>query len=181
IPRLFFATAIPRTLYQTNRGHPMAPQNLAFNPGRAWLRLRILQVCIKQMVLPDAVDAKILPGIALAHEAGIFQEPDGAIVGGNARRFKAVQPQRCEREGKDGPHRRGHVAAAPERQAHPVAETARLRDAAADIGEGQAADKSIVGAADDEKSVPLVLPQILRIALDPAPERAAGEIVVRPR
>ena len=54
------------------------------------------------------------------------------------------------------------------------------RDAAPDIGQRQAADQRVVRPADDEEGIALVGAQVLAIAADAAPERAAGEIVGRP-
>ena len=50
------------------------------------------------MVLPDAVDAEIRAGIALALEAGLFQKLDRGDVGGDAGGLQPVQPQEVERD-----------------------------------------------------------------------------------
>src|ERR1043166_8282504 len=52
----------------------------------------------QQVVLPQPVDAEILPRIAFARKARVFQEPDRGRVGGNAGRLEPVQAQRSERE-----------------------------------------------------------------------------------
>ena len=162
-------------LYQENRGHPKAAKV-------GWLRvvaggssaaklivsrhiaaarpvscaspltLRILQAAVKQVVLPDAVDAEIFARVAFAHEAGIFQQPDRGRVGRDAGGFQPVQPQRGEGERDQRAHRRRHEAVAHIRKPHPIAEAAGLGDAAADIGERQAADERAVGAAEERKA-----------------------------
>src|SRR3954471_8915937 len=132
------------------------------------------------MVLPTAVDAEILPGIAFALEAGLFQQPHGRRVGRNAGRFQPVQPNGVERERDQGANPCRHIALAREWKPDPIAETAGLRDAAADISQGDAPDQHVVAVAEDEKRISLIGAQILGIALEPAPERAAGEIVSRP-
>src|SRR5580698_5856779 len=60
--------AVPAVLYQRNRGYPKAAKS-------PWLRLRsVLEACKQQVILPDAVNAQILAGVALADEAVLFQE-----------------------------------------------------------------------------------------------------------
>src|SRR5579862_5851669 len=66
------------------------------------------------------------------------------------------------------------------RQAHPIAETAGLGHAAADIGERQSADECAVRVAKDQECVALVGTDVLTVAPDAAPERASGQIVGRP-
>src|SRR5712692_5204366 len=113
----------------------------------------VLETREQQMVLPDPVDAKILAGKALALEAGLFQEPDGPDIGGDASGFDAVQPQCPERERNDGIDRRGHMALPRMDRPHPVAEAAGLGAATADIGQRQAADEHIVRLAEDEERI----------------------------
>src|ERR1041384_4496542 len=123
-----------------NRGRPktrLRPATPWPRQGRS--RARILQPTIEQMVLPDAIDAQIFARVALANEAGVFEETDRTGIAGNAGRLEPVQPQRVEGKWNDGAHCRGHVAVAEERQAHPVAEAARLRDPTPDVGERQSA------------------------------------------
>ena len=138
------------------------------------------QARIQQMILPDAIDAQIFPGIALPSKAGVFQKSRRGSVGRNTGGLQTMQSQRREGERDDRAHGRGHVAAAHERQAHPVADTGGLRDAAADVGEGQSADQRAIGVADDQKRVALIGPQVLGIASDATPERASRQIVRRP-
>src|SRR6202034_1134325 len=168
------------------RRHPTLPGTDARESDALWLRplgrvfSRILQAGKKQVILPDAVDAQIFPGIALADKAGFLQQPERGGIGRNARRLDAVQPQARKGEGQDGAHGCRHVAVTHKRQAHPIAEAAGLSDTAANIGQRQAAQERAVGITGDQKSVALVGSQILGIALESAPERAAGQIVVRP-
>src|SRR3954471_639185 len=129
------------------------------------------------MILPAAVDAEILPGIAFALEAGLFQQLHGRRVGRNAGRFQPVQPNGVERERDQGANRCRHIALPGEWKPDPIAETAGLRDAAADISKGEAPDQHVVAAAEDEKWIRLIGAQILGIALEPASEGPAGEIV----
>ena len=149
-------------------------------PSGSCVRLGVFQPPVQQVVLPDAVDAKIVARIALTHKAGIFQEPDRRGVGGDAGRFQTMQPQRRECEGNNRLYRRGHVAVAYVGQAHPIAEAAGLRYAASDIGERQSANQRVVGVAADQEGVALVGPQILGIPPDPPAEGGPAEIVSRP-
>ena len=183
---------IKRTVAIPRRRRPAAKANFAeISPGLlprllwpglrprlrrefARSRFRILQSGVEQVVLPGAVDTEIFAGIAFAYEAGVFQEPDRAIVGRNACRFQAMQPQGAEGERNNGAYRRRHVALAGKRLAHPVAEAAGLRDAAPDIGKRQSAEERIVRAAKNQKGIALVGPQILGIAPDPAAKGAAA-------
>src|SRR6266851_1997512 len=128
----------------------------------------------QQVVMPRAVDAQILAGIALAREAGALEEADGSRIGRDAGGLDAVQPQRREGEGQDRLDRRRHMTAAHEGLAHPIAETAGLGDAAPHARERQPADQHVILLAEDEEGVGLVRAPILGIALETAAERRAG-------
>src|SRR6202047_1803073 len=93
----------PKTLYQTNRGHPKAPFACRRGGKEVWLRpLAVLQPRIEQMILPDTVDAQIFARIALAYESGVFQKPRRAGIGRDAGGLDAMQPQGAEGEWNDG-------------------------------------------------------------------------------
>src|SRR5580704_3981635 len=67
--------------------------------GHLWLRpLAVLEPCIEQVILPDAVDAQIFARIALAHKSGVFQKPRRAGIGRDAGGLDAMQPQAAEGE-----------------------------------------------------------------------------------
>src|SRR5690348_4051688 len=108
------------------------------------------------MILPDAVDAEIFAGIALAQEPGLLQKPDRSAIAWNAGSFEAMQPQTGKGKRDHRPDRRRHVALPHEGQAGPVAETAGLGHTAANIGQSQAADQDAIGTAGDEKRITLV-------------------------
>src|SRR5262245_34293241 len=132
------------------------------------------------MVLPDAVDAQILPGIAFAGESRLLQQPHGGRIGGNACGFDAVQAQGAEREGQQGAHRRRHMAAPGVRLAHPISEAPRLRDAAAHVGQSEAAQQHLIAAAENEERIRLIAALVFGVAAQTAPERRAREIVGGP-
>src|SRR5690348_13969295 len=146
------------------------------SPGPDLFRV-VLEAGEQEMVLPRAVDAQVLARIALAGKAAALEQADRRGVGRDAGRLDAVQPQRAEGEGQDRLHGRRHVAGAHIGLAHPVADAAGLRDAAPDARQGEAADQHVVLAAEDEERIGLVGAPILSIALEAAPERAAGEII----
>ena len=135
---------------------------------------------VKQVILPGPIDAQIFACIALACEPSFFQKLDRSGIGRDARGFEAMQPKACEGKWNDGAHRSRHVTLAYIGQADPIADTAGLRDAAADIGERQPAHQRSVRVAHDQKRVTLIASQILGVTLDPPPEGAAGQIVDRP-
>jgi hypothetical protein len=63
---LFPADTAAASLYQGNHGGPKA--------GAAWLERGITgQPGIEQMILPDAVDAKVFSGVPLPSEAALLQ------------------------------------------------------------------------------------------------------------
>src|SRR6266566_2521014 len=132
------------------------------------------------MVLPNAVDAQIFARIALAGESTVLEQADRGGVAGNARRLHAMQPQRAEREGQECAHGRGHVAAASIGPADPISEAPRLGDAAAHIGQRQAAQQHLVAAAEDEEGIGLVVALVLGVTAQAPAERRAREIVGRP-
>src|SRR3979490_849586 len=140
----------------------------------------ILQACIKQVILPDAVDAKILTSKALALEAGFLQQPDRRDIVRNACRFDPMQLQGPECEWDDGVDRRGHVTSARKGRPHPITEAARLGTTAADVGEREPPDKNIVLLAENEERIGEVAALVLGIPLDATAKRVAREVVRRP-
>src|SRR5947209_6423696 len=132
------------------------------------------------MVLPQTVDAEIFARITLAYETGFFEQADRGGVGRNACRFEPMQPQRVKTEWDQRLHGASHQAAARERLANPIAETARLSDAAADVGERQPADQRVVALAKKKKRIGRVGALVLGITAQPAPEGAAAQVIGRP-
>src|ERR1700719_4492029 len=84
------------------------------------MRRIVLDAGIEQMILPDAVDAEVLPRIAFALEAGFLQETDGRHVGRDAGGFEPVQAQRHEAERQEAAQGRRHQAVARKGLAHPI-------------------------------------------------------------
>ena len=149
-------------------GEPWPPQGegfqLQFNPAE------------QHVILPQSVNAEVFARIALAHEPGVFQQPDRGGIRRNAGRFETMQAQRIERERHQRAHCAGHQAAARKRLADPVADAARLRDAATDIGKRQAADERMIVLAEQEERIGLVRALVLGITPQPAAEcRAARD------
>src|SRR5207247_3277581 len=77
-------------------------------------------------------------------------------------------------------HGRGQVAWASIGPADPISEAARLGDAAAHIGQRQAAQQHLVTAAEDEEGIGLVAALVLGVTAQAPAERRACEIVGRP-
>src|SRR3546814_18812842 len=78
------------------------------------------------MVLPLAVDAQILAGIALLPEADLQQQAAAGVVGGQAGGFHPVQRQLLESELDDRRDRLAHEALAGVALADPVADAGGL-------------------------------------------------------
>src|SRR5258708_27244606 len=114
------------------------------------------------MVLPDPVDAKILPRKALALEPGLLQQPDRRHIGRDARGFDPVKLQRPECEGNDRIDRRRHVTLPRMGRSHPVAEAARLGATAANVREGETAEKRVVVLTENEESLSQVAALVFR-------------------
>src|SRR4051812_2155287 len=114
------------------KARPCLPkQDARVEPTHHGALLRVvLQTRIEQVVLPLAVDAEVLARVALALEAGLLQQPDRGLVGRDARGLEAVQPQIAERERDERAHRGRHEALPRKWPADPIADRARLRDAA---------------------------------------------------
>src|SRR5262249_33972544 len=93
------------------------------------------QKCIEHVVLPAAVDAQILAGIALLADPQLLQQTAAGGVVRQAGGLEAVQSEAVEDEQHERPQRLGHVALAGVVLADPVAEVGRLGDAAADVAE----------------------------------------------
>src|SRR3546814_11217007 len=79
------------------------------------------------MVLPLAVDAQILAGIALLPEADLQQQAAAGVVGGQAGGFHPVQRQLLESELDDRRDGLPHQARAGVAPADPVADPDRKR------------------------------------------------------
>src|SRR5262245_11576866 len=91
-----------------------------------------------------------------------------------------MQAQALEAERDERLDRRAHQALAGERLTDPIAEAARLGDAAAHIGDGEAAPQRMDGTAKQEERIAHVGPQVLGIALQAATEGTTRQIVGEP-
>src|SRR5207245_4809028 len=132
------------------------------------------------MILPYAVDAEVLPCVALTLETGFFQQPYRCHVGGDASRLEPVQVQARKAERDQDAQRHRHQALARVGFAHPIADAAGLRDAAAYVRQRYAANQHVVSIAENEERVGLVGALVLGVALEAAAERPACEIIGRP-
>src|SRR5579863_9464291 len=83
----------------------------------------------QHMVLPAAVDAEIFLGVALFTEAVLHQDGAAGAVVRQAGGLDTMQLEAAEGEAEGQRQRLGHVALAGEFLPHPLAETARFRDA----------------------------------------------------
>jgi len=132
------------------------------------------------MVLPHAIDAKILAGKAFAPEPGFLQEPDRRDIGGDACRLDPMQLQRRECEWNDGVDRSRHMTLARIGRAHPVAEAARLGTTPTNVGQRQTAHENIVVLAENEESVSQIAALVFGIALDAAAKGRSRQVVGGP-
>src|SRR5436190_3343177 len=96
------------------------------------------------MVLPDAIDAQVLAGKALAPETRFLQEPNRRNIRGHAGVFDAVKLQRSEGERDDRIYRRRHMTLARVGRPDPIPEALRLGTAPGHIGQRQAAQYYVV-------------------------------------
>src|ERR1051326_3378742 len=110
----------------------------------------------QHVVLPFAVDAEVFARVAFLAEAAAREEVAARGVVGEASGLDAVQVQAVEGEAQHEAERLLHVAAAGVALAHPVAEAPGLGDAAAHVGEADAAHELAVLAAEHEEAVALV-------------------------
>src|ERR1700712_4886009 len=140
----------------------------------------LVQQAEQQMILPDAVDAKIAPRQPFAAEAAFLQHPDRGRVGGNTGGLDAVQVEFAEQRWQQHPQRRGHVAAVGMRLPDPVSDGAGLHDAAAHIGERDAADHRAVGFPEHDERIGTVGGDVLGVAAQPPPEARPGQVVGGP-
>src|SRR5215813_5983331 len=133
------------------------------------------------MILPDAIDAQVLAGKALAPETRFLQEPNRRNICGNAGGFDAVKLQRSEGEGDDRIYRGRHMTLAPVGCPDPIPEARRLGTAPANIGERQSAQQYVIMLAENEEGVGKIVALVFGIAPDSPSKRRAGEIVGGPR
>src|SRR5437870_1573476 len=113
-------------------------------------------------------------------ETSLFRELDRGGIGWNASGLDAMQPKSTEGERDQRAHRGGHEASVRVGGAHPVAKTAGLCAAAADVGERQTAEQDLVAAVHDKERIRQIPALILGVALDPSAESRAGQIIGRP-
>src|SRR5436190_3696296 len=132
------------------------------------------------MVLPRAIDTKILLRESLALEAGFLQQPDRGDIGRDARSFDAVKLKRSERKWDDRSHSGRHIALPGIRRANPITQTTGLSAATPDICQGQPADERVVGLAEHKEGISQIGALILGISLNAAAERRVSEIIGRP-
>src|SRR4051812_46988443 len=88
-----------------------------------------------QVIAPLPVDFQVFPQVAFALKTGLFKEPDASGVLGNTGCFDTVQLKARKDVGNSQFHGLSHVTLAGETLAHPVADHAALRRAAADIAD----------------------------------------------
>ena len=96
------------------------------------------------MVLPGAIDAKILPGKALAFETGSFQQPDRRDVGRNASGFDPVKLEGAACDRHDGSYGGRHMTLACIGRPHPIAEAACLCATPTTVGERQPTNENFI-------------------------------------
>src|SRR5262249_34825250 len=118
----------------------------------------ILQQRKQEMVLPDAIDLQVAPRRAFPAEAGLFENPRGGTVVGQAGRLEPMQAERAESKGKNRLDGIGHVAVAGVRRTNPVADRSGLGDATANRTDAEAAEQGRVPVPEDEEGVTLILP-----------------------
>src|SRR5258706_14090650 len=99
---------------------------MAANPRRRKSRSKptsaakiLMQQAKQQMVLPDAVDAKVAPRQPLAAEAAFLQNPDRGRIGGDAGGLDAGKIGLAEQQGQQYLQSRRHVAAIRGRSSDP--------------------------------------------------------------
>ena len=132
------------------------------------------------MVAPGPVDLEIAARKPFALEAVALEQRDRGRVVRDAGRLDPVQPQFAESEFDHRRDRARHAPLAGVRRAHPVAERAGLRHAAADAAERDAADQLLGRLVENEEGVGLVAGHVLLLALEPPPEGRLRQVVVRP-
>ena len=136
----------------------------------------LAQQAEQHMVLPAAVDAEIGAWRSLPRGS-----PISAAARGSARYAAGRPPRRgaggarSKAKREDQPQPFAHVALAGMRLADPIAEAGGLGDAAADIGEADAAQERVVVAAEEQEAVALVAAPIERVAREAAAEGARGD------
>src|SRR6476646_669619 len=135
---------------------------------------------VEHMILPRAVDAQIGARETFAAEACAFEQPDRCLVPRQARRFDAMQAQRCKSKADPGTHRLRHIATPGIRRPHPIAERRRLGDATPDLADGQPAEQHVIVFAEQKQGIGLILLHRLGMTADAAAEARTGEIVGRP-
>src|SRR5882672_5910561 len=102
----------------------------------------------EKMVLPFALDAQILPGIALLLKAGSDQQRSARNIARQARGLDAMEAEAIERKIEDERQCDGHVALPCEWLADPVAEACGVGDATPQIGKADSADQRLVVGED---------------------------------
>jgi hypothetical protein len=105
------------------------------------------------VVLPGPIDAKILPGKALAFETGSFQQPDRCDVGRNASGFDPVKLEGAECKRNDGSYGSRHMTLACIGRPHPIAEAACLCATPTNVGERQPTNKNFIDLAKNEECI----------------------------
>src|SRR5690606_2063140 len=113
-------------------------------------------------------------------ESGFFKYADRTHIARNTGRFDAVQPHGRESVGDEGAHGVLHVAPSGMALAGPVADLRRLRDAVADVAEGDPADELTPLVLEDQIGDRAAREEILpHAAHAPTPARAL-QLVARP-
>src|SRR5947209_20371827 len=96
------------------------------------------------MVLPAAGDAEIFAGIAFLLEPGAGEKRAAREITRQTASLEPMQPDARERKVAAERRRRGHITLPRKGPAHPAAQSRRLRNAAPDLLQADAAGHGLV-------------------------------------
>src|SRR5271154_1848979 len=132
------------------------------------------------MVLPLAIDLDVAPRHALLTKTRLCKEISRWIVRRQACRFDSMQPQCPENKRHERANRVVHVALTGESLAHPIAESAGLRDAAAHIRQRAAPEECVVIRTEHEERISRIEARLALIALEATAVGTLGQFVGSP-
>src|SRR5579863_1546359 len=135
----------------------------------------------QNVVAPGAIDPQIGARKTLALKAVALEHPGRGDIVRNAGCFDAMQAQGREAEAHGCGDRAGHVAAARVRSANPIAERRRLRDAAPDPADRNAAEQDIRLLSENKERIGFVASNLIGLAAQAPAKSGAGQIIGRPR
>ncbi len=115
-------------------------RQIVFGSGRGCL-IVISEQGKKNVVLPSAVNFKVLSGNAFTREAAFFQNTGRRFVVEQASSFNPVETKLVKAKITHGADCFSHITLIGKRLANPVAQLRRLGDATPDIGNCQAANQ----------------------------------------